>query len=132
MPSFELFDEQPQTYRDEVLPPAVTARVAVEAGIRQGWDKYLGSGGAFVGLDTFGASAPYENLQAPRHDGGGRRCQSEGATGPLAASSQLCLSISGAAWDNAAVSGGALSSLSAIPRTPARHGTTSTSRLARC
>jgi transketolase len=60
MPSFEIFDDQPQKYCDEVLPSSVTARVAVEAGIRQGWDKYIGAGGAFVGLDTFGASAPYE------------------------------------------------------------------------
>ena len=66
MPSFELFDEQPQKYRDSVLPPAVTARVAVEAGIRQGWDKYLGSSGTFVGLDTFGASAPFEEIYQHR------------------------------------------------------------------
>jgi transketolase len=45
-----------------VLPPDVTARVAVEAGIRQGWDKYLGSGGAFIGLDHFGASAPFADI----------------------------------------------------------------------
>jgi transketolase len=62
LPSFELFDEQPSAYRDEVLPPNVTARVAVEAGVRQGWDKYLGTGGAFIGLDTFGASAPYDDI----------------------------------------------------------------------
>jgi transketolase len=66
MPSFELFDDQPQKYRDEVLPPAVTARVAVEAGIRQGWDKYIGANGAFVGLDTFGASAPFEDIYKHR------------------------------------------------------------------
>ncbi len=66
MPCFEIFDDQPQKYRDEVLPPAVTARVGVEAGIRQGWDKYIGSGGAFVGLDTFGASAPYEKVYESR------------------------------------------------------------------
>jgi transketolase len=66
MPSFELFDDQPQKYRDEVLPPAVTARVGVEAGIRQGWDKYIGANGAFVGLDTFGASAPYEKVYQHR------------------------------------------------------------------
>jgi transketolase len=66
MPCFELFDEQPQKYRDEVLPPSVTARVGIEAGIRQGWDKYLGTGGAFVGLDTFGASAPYEEIYKHR------------------------------------------------------------------
>ncbi len=46
LPSFELFDEQPAAYRDEVLPPAVTARVGVEAGVRQCWDKYLGTQGA--------------------------------------------------------------------------------------
>jgi transketolase len=67
LPSFELFDEQPQAYRDQVLPPAVTARVGVEAGIRQGWDKYLGPDGAFIGIDTFGASAPFEEIY--RHRG---------------------------------------------------------------
>jgi transketolase len=61
-PSFELFDEQPADYRNQVLPPKVKARVAVEAGIRQCWDKYLGSEGAFVGIDTFGASAPYQEI----------------------------------------------------------------------
>jgi transketolase len=66
MPSFEIFDDQPQDYRDKVLPPSVMARVGVEAGIRQGWDKYIGSGGAFVGLDTFGASAPYERIYKER------------------------------------------------------------------
>lgn len=58
MPSWELFDAQPQQYRDEVLPPSVTARLAVEAGISQGWCKYLGAGGQMMGLDHFGASAP--------------------------------------------------------------------------
>ncbi len=58
MPCFELFDEQDAAYRDEVLPPGLTARVAVEAGIRQCWDKYLGLAGRFVGLERFGASAP--------------------------------------------------------------------------
>jgi transketolase len=66
LPSFELFDEQPRAYRDEVLPPAVTARVAVEAGIRQCWDKYLGPTGAFIGLDTYGASAPYQEIYEHR------------------------------------------------------------------
>jgi transketolase len=66
LPSFELFDEQPAKYRDEVLPPGVTARVATEAGIRQCWDKYLGTAGAFVGLDSFGASAPYEEIYKHR------------------------------------------------------------------
>jgi transketolase len=58
MPSFELFADQPASYRDLVLPPAVTARVAVEAGIRQSWDRFLGLQGAFVGMIGFGASAP--------------------------------------------------------------------------
>lgn len=62
VPSFELFDEQPASYRDEVLPPAVTARVAIEAGIRQGWDRYLGSNGEFIGMDSFGTSAPAEKI----------------------------------------------------------------------
>ena len=66
MPSFELFDEQPQKYRDEVLPPSVTARVGIEAGIKQGWEKYLGTQGAFIGLDTFGASAPFEEIYKQR------------------------------------------------------------------
>ena len=58
MPSWRLFDAQPQAYRDEVLPPAVTARVAVEAGVTQGWERYVGLAGRIVGLDRFGASAP--------------------------------------------------------------------------
>ena len=57
-PCWELFNEQSQEYRDEVLPPAVTARLAVEAGVRQGWDQYVGSSGDVVCLDRFGASAP--------------------------------------------------------------------------
>ena len=62
LPSWELFEEQPQSYKDSVLPPAVTKRVAVEAGIRQGWDRYLGFGGRFVGVEKFGASAPYQRI----------------------------------------------------------------------
>jgi transketolase len=62
MPCCEWFDQQDQAYRDSVLPPAVTARVAVEAGIRQCWDKYLGPTGRFVGMSTFGASAPFATL----------------------------------------------------------------------
>jgi transketolase len=58
LPCFRLFDEQPQEYRDEVLPPDVTARVAVEAASPFGWDRYVGLGGAVVGIDRFGASAP--------------------------------------------------------------------------
>jgi transketolase len=66
MPSFELFDNQPAAYRDEVLPPQVKARVAVEAGVQQGWDKYIGPNGAFIGLDTYGASAPYQEIYKHR------------------------------------------------------------------
>jgi transketolase len=66
LPSFELFNEQPAEYRDKVLPPAVTARVAVEAGVRQAWDQYIGQHGAFIGLDTFGASAPFEEIYKHR------------------------------------------------------------------
>ena len=57
-PCWELFDEQSQEYRDEVLPPAVSARLAVEAGVRQGWDRFVGPKGDVVCLDRFGASAP--------------------------------------------------------------------------
>ena len=57
-PCWELFDEQSQAYRDEVLPPAVEARLAVEAGVGQGWDQYVGSAGDVICLDRFGASAP--------------------------------------------------------------------------
>jgi transketolase len=62
MPSWELFDAQPQSYRDEVLPPAVTARLAVELGASQGWDRYVGAKGDMLGIDHFGASAPAEVL----------------------------------------------------------------------
>ncbi|HLF03558.1 MAG TPA: transketolase [Anaerolineales bacterium] len=66
MPSWELFEKQTKEYRDSVLLPTVRARVAIEAGVRQGWDRYLGERGVFIGLDRFGASAPakvvYENL----------------------------------------------------------------------
>jgi transketolase len=58
MPSWELFDAQPQSYRDEVLPPAVTARLAVELGVAQGWDRYVGAQGDMLGIERFGASAP--------------------------------------------------------------------------
>ncbi len=63
MPSWELFDEQPQEYRDGVLPPEVTARVAVEQGSTLGWERYVGSHGHVIGMKTFGASAPLRELQ---------------------------------------------------------------------
>ncbi len=58
LPSWELFDAQPQAYRDAVLPPAVNKRVAVELGIEQGWCKYIGRCGRFLGMTSYGASAP--------------------------------------------------------------------------
>jgi len=58
MPCIELFEEQSQDYRDEILPPSITARLAIEAGVRQGWDRYVGPKGDVVCLDRFGASAP--------------------------------------------------------------------------
>jgi transketolase len=64
MPSMQLFDQQPSAYRDEVLPPAVTARVAVEKGTSFGWDRWVGSSGAVIGMSTFGESAPMKVLQA--------------------------------------------------------------------
>jgi transketolase len=57
-PSWELFREQPQLYRDEVLIPGVKKRLAVEAGVPQGWDQWIGEDGAFIGLNRFGTSAP--------------------------------------------------------------------------
>jgi transketolase len=62
LPSWELFDRQPQSYRDEVLPPAVKVRVSIEAGSPQGWERYVGDQGRIIGLDHFGASAPYKVL----------------------------------------------------------------------
>ncbi len=58
MPSQEIFEEQPETYRDEVLPPSVRARLVIEAGSPQGWHKYAGDEGDVAGIDHFGASAP--------------------------------------------------------------------------
>lgn len=60
MPSWELFEAQPKDYRESVLPPSVRARLAVEAGVSQGWQKYVGDAGDVIGLDRFGASAPYQ------------------------------------------------------------------------
>jgi transketolase len=62
MPSWELFDKTPQEYRDKVLPPGVAARIAVEAGVPMGWRQYVGAGGAVIGIDHFGASAPGDLL----------------------------------------------------------------------
>jgi transketolase len=62
LPCWELFDRQPRGYRDRVLPPAVRARVAIEQASTLGWDRYVGDGGAVVGMHTFGASAPLKQL----------------------------------------------------------------------
>jgi len=64
MPSPELFGDQDATYRDEILPPSIAARVAIEAGVSFGWDRWAGSGGAIVAMDRFGASAPAPRLFA--------------------------------------------------------------------
>ncbi len=58
LPSWELFEEQPESYRAEVLPPEIEARVSVEAAATLGWERYVGLHGAVIGLDRFGASAP--------------------------------------------------------------------------
>jgi transketolase len=63
MPSWELFDDQDQEYRDRVLPPNVTARVSVEQASTFGWSKYVGIGGHSIGMSSFGASAPLKDLQ---------------------------------------------------------------------
>ncbi|MGB9428635.1 MAG: transketolase [Gammaproteobacteria bacterium] len=62
MPSWELFEAQPQTYRDGVLPPSVPARLAVEAGVAQGWYRYVGDHGDVLSVEHFGASAPGERV----------------------------------------------------------------------
>ena len=58
LPSWEIFDRQKQEYRDTVLPPQVSARISVEAGIKLGWEHYTGLKGKIIGMDSFGASAP--------------------------------------------------------------------------
>ncbi|MFE7777180.1 transketolase [Streptomyces sp. NPDC057445] len=62
MPCWELFDRQPREYRDQVLPPAVTARVGIEQASTFGWDRYVGDHGTVVGMHTYGASAPLKQL----------------------------------------------------------------------
>lgn len=62
MPSWELFDAQPQACRDQVLPPGVPARLAVELGVSQGWSRYVGAHGDMLGVERFGASAPTDVL----------------------------------------------------------------------
>jgi len=63
MPSWDIFEHQPRAYRDSVLPPQVTARIAVEQGSVLGWERYVGAKGKVIGMKTFGASAPLKELQ---------------------------------------------------------------------
>jgi transketolase len=63
MPSWDIFEHQPREYRESVLPPQIKARVAVEQGSVLGWDRYVGAAGQIIGMKTFGASAPLEELQ---------------------------------------------------------------------
>ncbi len=63
MPSWDIFEHQTQEYRDSVLPPDVTARVAVEEASTLGWERYVGRSGRIIGMKTFGASAPLKELQ---------------------------------------------------------------------
>jgi len=63
MPSWDIFEDQPQSYRDNVLPPQVTARMAIEQASMLGWERYVGPAGKVVGMKTFGASAPLKELQ---------------------------------------------------------------------
>ncbi len=61
-PIWELFEHQSQEYRDRVLPPSITARVAVEQASTFGWERYVGLTGTIIGMKTFGASAPLKDL----------------------------------------------------------------------
>ena len=62
MPSWELFEKQSTEYRESVLPKSITARVAIEAAIMQGWEKYVGNDGILIGMTGYGASAPIKTL----------------------------------------------------------------------
>jgi len=63
MPSWEIFEQQTQAYRDTVLPPAVKPRLAIEQASTFGWERYVGGSGRVIGMKTFGASAPLKALQ---------------------------------------------------------------------
>ena len=63
MPSWDIFESETQAYRDSVLPPAVTARIAIEQASTFGWERYVGAQGKVIGMQTFGASAPLKALQ---------------------------------------------------------------------
>jgi transketolase len=62
LPSWELFDAQPVDYQNQVLPPDITARISIEAGVTLGWERYAGSNGITIGISRFGASAPYQTI----------------------------------------------------------------------
>ncbi len=62
MPSWDIFEHQPKEYRESVLPPAITARIAIEQASAFGWERYIGSTGRVIGMQTFGASAPLKEL----------------------------------------------------------------------
>jgi transketolase len=64
LPCWELFDRQDAEYRDSVLPPSVTARVAIEEASPQGWERYVGTAGEIIGMTTFGQSAPFADVEA--------------------------------------------------------------------
>jgi transketolase len=64
LPCWEIFDRQDEEYRDAVLPPAVTARLAIEEGSPQGWERYIGPAGRIMGMTTFGQSAPFKDVEA--------------------------------------------------------------------
>jgi transketolase len=63
LPSWYLFDQQPEAYREEVLPAGMQARVAIEEASTLGWDRYVGPQGAVIGMHTFGSSAPLKDVQ---------------------------------------------------------------------
>ena len=63
LPCWEVFAEQPQSYRDEVLPPSCARRVSLEAGVSFGWQRFTGAEGLELGIDRFGASAPLADLE---------------------------------------------------------------------
>ena len=92
MPSWELFEQQDQAYRDSVLPPEVTARVSVEQAGTFGWERYVGPTGTRIGMKTFGASAPLKELQKKfgftsrargRRRSGPARAAAGGGVGPM-------------------------------------------------
>jgi transketolase len=85
LPCWEIFERQDAAYRDEVLPPAVTARVAIEEGSTMGWERWVGTEGAIIGMTTFGQSAPFADVEAefgftPEHVAEVAREVAKGAT----------------------------------------------------